>query len=382
MTQCFYMFFQRLAIAEIAAVLLGCGLVGRGTPRPGHIQAMTGKQRILTALQRQTPDCVPTFEWFIDGVVTQALVGTTEPVAAAHALDLDAINVRADCRKQFSDSGTFVDEWGVKRMLTSDAMPHVLESPIKDIARHGDYQFPDATAPHRFATLERALKLVDGKRAIIWNLRDGFSDVRDLLGYEEAMMQMLLEPEHFAALLDRAVDYNLALARVGVERFGVEVIATTDDVANGSGLLMSPATYFKVIAPAFRKVIGGYRSLGCHVIKHCDGDVRPVLDFWIECGISCLDPIDPSGGLHMPTMKKQYGGRICLKGNVDCAGVLQNGTVAEVETAVRELLRDCGRDGIILSSSNSIHSGVKPENYQAMLQALRREGRGASVAAV
>ena len=83
----------------------------------------------------------------------------------------------------------------------------------------------------------------------------------------------------------------------------------------------------------------------------------------------------------MPTMKKQYGGRICLKGNVDCAGVLQSGTVAEVETAVRELLRDCGRDGIILSSSNSIHSGVKPENYQAMLQALRREGRGASVAA-
>ena len=371
------MFFQRLAIAEIGTVLLRCGLVGRETLRPDRIQAMTGKQRILAALWRQTPDCVPTFEWFIDGVVTQALVGTREPVEAAIALDLDAINVRADYRKQFLDPNIFVDEWGVKRMLTSDAMPHVLESPIKDITRHGDYQFPDATAPHRFATLERALKLADGKRAVIWNLRDGFSDVRDLLGYEEAMMQMLLEPEQFAALLDRAVDYNLALARMGVERYDIEVIATTDDVANGSGLLMSPATYFKVIAPAFRKVISGYRSLGCHVIKHCDGDIRPVLDFWIDCGISCLDPIDPSGGLHMPTMKKQYGDRICLKGNVDCAGVLQNGTVAEVETAVRELLRDCGRNGIILSSSNSIHSGVKPENYQAMLQALRREGRDA-----
>lgn len=336
---------------------------------------MTGKQRILAALQRQTPDCVPTFEWFIDTVVTQALVGMAEPVAAAHALDLDAINVRADYRKQFLDSHTFVDEWGVKRMLTGDCVPHVMESPIKDITRHGDYRFPEATAPHRFETLERALKLVDGKRAIIWNLRDGFSDMRDLLGYEEAMMQMLLEPKHFAALLDRVVDYNLTLARVGVERFGVEIIATTDDVANNAGLLMSPASYFDVIAPAFRKVIGGYRSLGCHVIKHCDGDIRPLLDFWIESGISCLDPIDPAGGLHMPTMKKQYGDRICLKGNIDCAGVLQSGTVEEVENAVRELLRECGQDGIILSSSNSIHRGVKPENYMAMVQAIHRESR-------
>ena len=336
---------------------------------------MTGKQRILAALQRQTPDCVPTFEWFIDTVVTQALVGTAEPVAAAHALNLDAINVRADYRKQFLDSNTFVDEWGVKRMLTGDCVPHVMESPIKDIARHSDYQFPDASAPHRFETLERALKLVDGKRAIIWNLRDGFSDMRDLLGYEEAMMQMLLEPEYFAALLDRVVDYNFTLARVGVERFGVEVIATTDDVANNAGLLMSPSSYFDVIGPSFRKVIGGYRSLGCYVIKHCDGDIKPLLDFWIESGISCLDPIDPAGGLHMPTMKKQYGDRICLKGNIDCAGVLQNGTVVEVETAVRELLRECGRGGIILSSSNSIHRGVKPENYMAMVQAIHRESR-------
>ncbi|MFA7005745.1 MAG: uroporphyrinogen decarboxylase family protein, partial [Verrucomicrobiia bacterium] len=316
-----------------------------------------------------------TFEWFIDTVVTQALVGTAEPVAAAHALDLDGINVRADYQKQFLDSNTFVDEWGVKRMLTGDCVPHVMESPIKDISRHGDYRFPDATAPHRFETLERALKLVDGKRAIIWNLRDGFSDMRDMLGYEEAMMQMLLEPEHFAALLDRVVDYNLTLARVGVERFGVEVIATTDDVANNTGLLMSPGSYFDVIGPSFRKVIGGYRSLGCHVIKHCDGDIRPLLDFWIESGISCLDPIDPAGGLHMPTMKKQYGDRICLKGNIDCAGVLRSGTVEEVEAAVRELLRECGRDGIILSSSNSIHRGVKPENYMAMVQAIHRESR-------
>jgi uroporphyrinogen decarboxylase len=31
--------------------------------------------------------------------------------------------------------------------------------------------------------------------------------------------------------------------------------------------------------------------------------------------------------------------------------------------------------GFILSSSNTIHRGVRPENYRAMLEALRRFGR-------
>jgi hypothetical protein len=31
--------------------------------------------------------------------------------------------------------------------------------------------------------------------------------------------------------------------------------------------------------------------------------------------------------------------------------------------------------GFICSSSNSIHSGVKPENYVAMMRTIREEGR-------
>ncbi|HEY3322105.1 MAG TPA: uroporphyrinogen decarboxylase family protein [Planctomycetota bacterium] len=338
------------------------------------MHTMTGKERLLTALRRETPDCVPTFEWFIDSGVTKALTGTDDPLLVADALDLDGVNVRADYRKNFIDAETFVDEWGIKRRLTGDCIPCVTESPITDITRHAEYVFPDPLAPHRLATLEKSLKHTAGRRAVICNLRDGFSDMRDLLGYEEALVQLMLEPEHFAALLDRCVEYNLALASIAVKKHGIQIIATTDDIANAGGLLISPKVYAEVIGPAFRKVIQGYRNLGCHVIKHCDGNVQPLLDFWIECGITCLDPIDPAGGMHMPTIKKKYGDRICLKGNIDCAGVLQDGTPADVETAVRECLDGCGRSGIILSSSNSIHRGVKPENYRAMLQALRREG--------
>jgi len=335
---------------------------------------MTGNERILTALQLGTPDCVPTFEWFIDSAVGNALLGSPDPIDIVDQLGIDAINIRADYAKEFADDGTFTDEWGLKRQLTDDCIPAVLESPIKNIAEHAEYQFPDPTASHRFATLARARERFGDERALILNLRDGWSDMRDLLGYENSLVDLLLEPEHFAALLDRVVDYNLALARVAVERFGTRVVATTDDIANATGLLVPPASYFDVIGPAFRKVIQGYRDLGCLCIKHCDGDVTSLVEFWIEAGINCIDPVDPGAGMRMADFKTRYGDRICLKGNIDCTGALCDGTEGEVAEEVRTCLADGGMNGLILSSSNTIHRGVKPENYAAMLRALRTYG--------
>ena len=335
---------------------------------------MTGKERITTALQLGTPDQIPTFEWFIDAAVGKSLTGETDAIEVVDALDIDGINIRPDYSQERIDDSTFLDEWGIKRRLTGDCIPCVVESPISDINAHAAFKFPDPKASHRFATLERALKRFGDKRAVILNLRDGFSDMRDLLGYEDALVQLMLDPERYSEMLNRVVDFNLELAQTACSRYGIKLIATTDDVANANGLLLPPDQYFEIIGPAFRRVIGGYRDLGCHVIKHCDGDINKLVDFWIDSGISCLDPIDPSAGLEMGDFKKRYGGKICLKGNINCAGSLQFGTETDVENEVKECILQGGRNGLILSSSNTIHRGVKPANYRAMLNTLKNSG--------
>jgi uroporphyrinogen decarboxylase len=322
------------------------------------------------------PDAVPTFEWFVDAAVGRALVGSADPLDIVAGLDLDGINIRADYGQEFIDEKTLVDEWHIKRQLTGDCLPALLESPIQQITAHLDHPLPDPEAAHRFATLERALDRFGDDKAVILNLRDGFSDMRDLLGYEGALTGLLLEPQAFSELLDRVVEYNLRLAAVARRRYGTAIVATTDDVANASGLLMRPETYFERIAPQFKQVMAGYRELGYLCIKHCDGKIDAVLDFWLDCGIDCLDPIDPGAGYNLGDMKAKYGDRICLKGNVDCTGALCDGTEQEVADEVRQCLRTGGPGGgLILSSSNTIHRGVKPENYRAMLAALRQYGR-------
>lgn len=335
---------------------------------------MNATERLCAALRREIPDRIPTFEWFIDAEVGRALTGSDDPLDIVERLDLDAINIRPDYAKRFLDAQTFEDEWGIRRRLTGDCIPAVVAQPLADITRHLDFVFPDPAADRRFATLRRAAARFGDSRALVLNLRDGFSDLRDLLGYEEALMAPLVEPEAARAFLERIADYNLALAARAVRACGVRIIATTDDVAMASGPLFPPDVYAETLLPPFRRVMQGFKALGCHTIKHCDGNVLPLVDLWIEAGINALDPIDPSAGLAMADMKRRYGDRLALKGNIDCVATLCVGAPDEVREEVRRCIAEAGPAGLIVSSSNTIHRGVKPENYRALLEALRTYG--------
>jgi uroporphyrinogen decarboxylase len=75
-------------------------------------------------------------------------------------------------------------------------------------------------------------------------------------------------------------------------------------------------------------------------------------------------------------VKQRYGNRVCLIGNIDCSHILSEASEKEVEAAVREcILKASPGGGHIISSSNSIHSSVKPQNYRAMIEATRKYGK-------
>jgi uroporphyrinogen decarboxylase len=177
------------------------------------------------------------------------------------------------------------------------------------------------------------------------------------------------------ALVDLSVRLNLEMAREVAAR-GVKIVYTGDDYAGNLGPLMSPKHFRQLFYPGLCRVMGGYKELGLQVIKHTDGKLWPILDMIVDSGIDCLDPIDPQAGMDLAEVKAQYGHRIALKGNVDCAQLLTFGAPDQVIAATREALRKgAPGGGFILSSSNSIHSAVRPDNYQAMLRAWQEYGQ-------
>ena len=95
----------------------------------------------------------------------------------------------------------------------------------------------------------------------------------------------------------------------------------------------------------------------------------------IESGLHGIHPIDPVAGMDIGEAKARYGDRICLLGNIDCAQLLSWGTQDEVRQAVKDCIAKAGAGGgLICASSNSIHSGVSPENYRAMVNAIKQYG--------
>jgi uroporphyrinogen decarboxylase len=114
--------------------------------------------------------------------------------------------------------------------------------------------------------------------------------------------------------------------------------------------------------------------MGLYSIKHTDGNVIPILDQIVQCGPDAVHSLDPQGGVDLGSVKRMYGDKVCLVGNVNC-GLLQTGTDEEVIADVRRSLRE-GMDGFgyIFSTSNCAFTGLSLERYEMMNRIWFEEG--------
>jgi uroporphyrinogen decarboxylase len=335
---------------------------------------LNSEERVITTLRREEVDRVPTFEWMIDKKVMNAISPDRTSEEFIYEMDLDAFVVYLDYVREEIGPGMFKDEWGNIVKMTEEEHT-IAEGCIKTIDDLKKYEPPDPRAFHRYKTLDKILHKHSGKKAIILHLNDVFSIPRNLLGYEQFLLSIVDNPKLVIGLVELSVEINLTLAKEATKR-GVKIVFTGDDFAYSKGLLVSPKSFDEFFYPYFVKVIRGFKEMGLLVIKHTDGNIWSIIDKVVESGIDCLDPLEPRAGMDIASAKKKYGNRIALKGNVDCAETLTFGSKEDVIEETKQCLRDGAPGwGFILSSSNSIHSSVKPENYLAMLETLYKYGR-------
>ena len=337
---------------------------------------LTSEERMMRVLQRQVPDRVPHFEWLVDRRVREALYpGCKNNNDFAVHMGHDAVIFDPIFTKERVGSDRWRSEWGFVTQDTPEEHGIEVESPIKTMADFEQFSPPDPHDPARYTVIEEAVEQYRGDKAVIVHLNDVFSLPRYLMGMQDLLMAIALEPELVKALVEMSVDYNLKLAKEITAR-GVKIVYTGDDIAYNKGLLMSPTHFRELLYPGFLRVMSGFKELGLYVIKHTDGNLWSIMDLLVDSGFDCLDPIDPQAGMDLGEVKAKYGDRVALKGNVDCADLMTFGTVEETIEATKTALRQgMPGGGYILSSSNSIHSAVKPENYAAMMRTWREFGQ-------
>jgi uroporphyrinogen decarboxylase len=335
---------------------------------------MNSEERVINSLKRMEVDRIPTFEWSIDKKVINKMINGASEEEFIYKMDIDAFVIEIDYIKKEIEPGVFRDEWGTIERSTGEAHTISSKGCIKTIDDFKKYNPPDPYASYRYKTIEEMILKHKDKKAVIVRLNDVFSIPRNLLGYEDLFINIASNPALIQGLIDMSIEYNTILAQEVVKR-GVKIIFTGDDYAYDRGLLISPKSFDSLFYPGFKKIIKNFKDLGLLVIKHTDGDIWKIIDQLVDSGIDCIDPIDPSGGMQILDVKEKYGDRVALKGNVDCAHTLSFGSVDEVVAETKKCIKDGGPGyGYILSSSNTIHSAVQPENYKAMLETLMEFG--------
>ena len=266
---------------------------------------MNSRERVITTLNRQEPDRVPTFEWIIDPTVINSICGPDCSIERfTDEMGLDAVVVSAVNKKIEIEEGRFIDEWGIERqVLQNDPLPMAVKGPLKTKADLKKYNPPDPFAPYRLDKLRQTVEREKGKRAIVFQTRDVFSNPRDLLGFENVLINLVDDPGFVRDLAEMSADYSIKLCCRAL-REGADIVFSGDDIADNRGPLFSPGLFRKVFLPGFSRLVGAVKDEGGYYIKHTDGNVLPLIDDFIQAGIDCLDPIEGPAGMDIGEVKK------------------------------------------------------------------------------
>ena len=338
------------------------------------MEKLSGFERVMTVLDLEEPDRVPTFEWSINKQVREAIFPGVSEFDFVERADLDGVIVYADYETERLTEKTYRDEWGITYAETEEDYPTGIDFPVKEPEQIDELVVPDPSTPRRFESLREAVRRFKGKRAILFRLRDAYSLPRYLRGMNNIMMDFALNPDLVQRLVDISIDYYTKMAHSAME-LGTDAFWTSDDYCDNRGPIMGPGPWREFILPGLTRLVEVVRSEGYHFIKHNDGNINSILPEMVEAGISCIDPIDAEAGMSLKEIKNTYGDRIAVKGGLPVTGVLVNGTAQDVVQAVRRCITEGGQGGgYILSSSSDIIASVKPENYLTMLEAVRKYG--------
>ncbi len=335
---------------------------------------MNSRERVLTALSGGEPDRVPYCELGIDRALAAQLMGWSESLtqtanleqnpytvdeAAAIAAELSLDNICCVLRAPVF----------AQKVPGTDGRLFYGEGLIRSRADLDRFQLPD---PYDEALYEEAESYIRGRGdyATWFVTRAGIFPTILSLGIESFGVGLYEDREFVETVLDAYTDWSIVVAQRACE-LGFDAYVTTDDMAFKSAPFFSPHVFRELVLPRYERLA---ESVTIPWVIHSDGNILPFLDDLLSLGIVGLHPVE-EGAMDIRAMKRDYGHRLCLLGNVDL-NILGMGTPADVEAIVRDLIRDVAPGGgYIVTSGNSLAGYLLPENARALAKAVQRYGQ-------
>ena len=331
---------------------------------------MTGRERVLLALDHREADRVPRTIW-VDGgeIMTRVVARFGSYEAFLDELDTDMF--------QAFPGGPGMVEWDAVGADRTAARGRGLSQGALTIDEALQVPFTDPATSSIYEPIKAAVDFHQkGKSRAIWVQTPGcFETANGIIGMERQLMEMALQPDKVTALYHR----QLGWTKVYIDRcvaLGVDVVHVSDDLGANGRMLFSPAAFRKVVKPALSEEAAYVRARGAHLSIHSCGYFDDVVGDLVEMGFDCMHPFQESAGMDIPGIKRRYGGRLTIYGGLDVRTTLPSGDRERIRADLERIVPACKRGGgLLFCSSHTVHSDCSIDDVLYAYDLLDRLGR-------
>ena len=334
---------------------------------------MTSRERVLAAIRHTEPDRVPYCELGVDRALAQRLMGWGNGVSQRANLEANTYSVEeakalATELKMDNISYTIRAPVFAKKVPGLDGRLFYGEGLIRTEDDLAMLCLPDPYDDELYAEAE-AFVANKGDFAAFFVTRIGIFPTMLSMGLEAFSIAVYENRSFVERLLDAYCNW-LAVVAERVCQLDFDVFFSTDDMAFNTAPFFSPRLFRDLVAPRYRAIAP---KITLPWMIHSDGNIMPLLDDLVGLGIHGIHPME-KGAMDPVVLKKDYGDRLCLWGNVDL-NLLGAGTPQDVDDEVRGLIRDVAvGGGYIVTSGNSLAGYVLPDSARALSAAVQKYG--------
>jgi uroporphyrinogen-III decarboxylase len=370
---------------------------------------MTSKERVAAALEGRIPDRVPYAEFAVDFDTVERLLGhetflrakaksqiafwegrhdevaqswLEDHIALHRKLPLDIVTFPMATWEMPPETGeppprrldatTWEDRNGRVYKL-SEATQDItcILDPVRDARVFTAAEFEKDEPPPRrdersWAILDAVIQEFKAEKYIC-GPSGGSVGIVLLGGMERGLLELAANPEAVRAATQALVRRQNAADELFIHPDS-DAVLWAEDLGYKTGPLIGPAMFRDFFLEAnkarARNVKGRH---GKKILKHCCGNINLLLDLFIDIGFDAYQSIQPTAGMDICRLKRDYGDRITLWGGV-AVEHLVGGTPEDVRADVRRAM-GCAKPGgrFILGASHSIAVGTRYDNFMALL---------------
>lgn len=254
----------------------------------------------------------------------------------------------------------------VKLMKQTATIPLPIDFPVKTMDDWLKFRPMFQFDPSRISwdEVEAARKAQSEGALVVAKIPGAFDTPRELMGEENACLAYYDDPELMADIIQTISDcaYQV-LARIS-EKITIDQLSVHEDFAGRSGPLTGPAQVQSLFHPYYRRIWDMLSARGARIFQQdSDGNINPVIDALLDCGLTCLFPMEPAAGMDIVELRKKYGRRLRMAGGIDKHVLRQSKSAidAELEYKLQPLMRE---GGVVFGLDHRIPNGTPLENYR------------------